>query len=186
VVETFAGCRRSAARLQGEFEPAASSLDDVPYLAIQQVTDELPAPGTLRAYVKAGFTGALTEGLMDVLVEQGAKVGSRLSVIEVLAMGGAIRRVPDAATAFPHRGARRLINVPGQWEDAATSDQEIAWVRETFAALEPHLSGGAYSNFMEDDEPEVAFGSTLRRLREVKALYDPENVFRLNQNILPA
>ncbi|MDA0159057.1 FAD-binding oxidoreductase [Solirubrobacter ginsenosidimutans] len=178
--------RERLARLERELEPAAGSLDDVPYLAIQQITDELLAPGTLRAFVKAGFTGTLTEGLMDVLVEQGAKVGSRLSVIEVLAMGGAIRRVPDAATAFPHRGARWLINVPGQWEDAARSDDEIAWVRETFAALEPHLTGGAYSNFMEDDEPEVAYGTTLQRLRQVKALYDPENVFRLNQNILPA
>ena len=59
-------------------------------------------------------------------------------------------------------------------------------MRETFAALEPHLTGGAYSNFMEDDAPEVAYGATLQRLREVKAQYDPDNVFRLNQNILPA
>ena len=104
-------------------------------------------------------------------------------------MGGAIRRVEDDATAFAHRGARWLVNVPGQWSDPADTESEIAWVRETFAALEPHLTGGAYSNFMEGDELEaagVAYGTTLGRLREVKATYDPENLFRLNQNVLPA
>lgn len=156
---------------------------------MQTVTDELLAPGTLRAYVKAGFAGEITDPFIDLLIERGAEVGSPLSVIEVLAMGGAIGRVPDAATAFPHRGARWLINVPGQWSDPAATDAEVAWVRATFAALEPHLSGGAYSNFMEDDEAggaAVAYGATLARLARVKAAYDPDNVFALNQNIAPA
>ena len=107
--------RAVLAEIQRELDPPAGSLDDVPYLAIQSITDALLAPGTLHAYVKAGFTGALTEALIDVLVERGALVGSRLSVIEVLAMGGAIGRVPADATAFPHRDARWLINVPAQW-----------------------------------------------------------------------
>jgi FAD/FMN-containing dehydrogenase len=181
--------RALLAGLERELAPAAGELADVPYLAIQQITDELLAPGTLHAYVKAGFTAELTPELIDVLIEQGAKVGSPLSVIEVLAMGGAIARVPAEATAFPHRDARWLVNMPGQWSDAADSAGEVAWVRETFAAVEPHLTGGAYSNFMEDDEVEaagVAYGATLDRLRQVKRAYDPENVFRLNQNIEPA
>ena len=93
------------------------------------------------------------------------------------------------ATAFPHRDARWLINVAGQWREPGATEDEIAWVRGTFAALEPHLSGGAYSNFMADDDGQaatVAYGSTLARLREIKAIYDPDNVFRLNQNIEPA
>ena len=87
-------------------------------------------------------------------------------------MGGAIRRVPDDATAFPHRDARWLINVPGQWADPADTDDEIAWVRDTFATLTPFLSGGAYSNFMQDDEDDsadTAYGETLARLAEIKA-----------------
>jgi len=174
--------------IQDELAPTASSLDRVPYLAIQQITDELLAPGTLHAYVKAGFTGALTAELIDAIATQGAKVGSPLSVIEVLAMGGAIGKVASDATAFPHRSARWLINVPGQWSDAADTAEEQRWVRETFAALEPHLTGGAYSNFMEGDEQQaadVAYGSTLARLRAVKRRYDPQNTFRLNQNIVP-
>jgi FAD/FMN-containing dehydrogenase len=172
-----------------ELAAPAGELAVLPYLAIQTITDQLLAPGTLRAYVKAGFAGEITDPLIDVLIERGAQVGSPLSVIEVLAMGGAIRRVPEAATAFPHRGARWLINVPGQWSDPAATDAEVAWVRSTFAALEPHLSGGAYSNFMEDDEADgaaAAYGDTLARLGRVKAAYDPDNVFALNQNIAPA
>ncbi len=175
-------------RIQDELAPTASSLDRIPYLAIQQVTDQLLAPGTLHAYVKAGFTGALTAELIDAIAAQGANVGSPLSVIEVLAMGGAIGKVANDATAFPHRSARWLINVPGQWSDAADSEAEKRWVRETFAALEPHLTGGAYSNFMEGDEQQaadLAYGSTLTRLRAVKRRYDPQNTFRLNQNIVP-
>jgi FAD/FMN-containing dehydrogenase len=179
----------------GEIErllaPPSGELSEIPYLAMQTVTDELLAPGTLRAYVKAGFATEITDELISVLIERGAQVGSPLSVIELLSMGGAIDRVDPAATAFPHRGSRWLVNVPGQWaeSDPAVAGREVAWVRDTFTALEPHLAGGAYSNFMEDDETlgvDRAYGSTLTRLAELKATFDPENLFRLNQNIQPA
>ena len=175
--------------IERELEPPAGELATVPYLAIQSITDELLAPGTLHAYLKAGFAAELTDEMVVSLIDRGSSVGSRLSVIEVLSLGGAIREVPNDATAFPYRNARWLINIAGQWHDPAATDREIAWVRETFGALEPHLTGGAYSNFMGDDDAQaasVAYGTTLNRLREIKAIYDPDNVFRLNQNIEPA
>ncbi len=175
--------------IQSMLDPPAGELATIPYLAIQSITDELLAPGTIHAYLKAGFSAELTDAMIDCLIDRGSRVGSRLSVIEVLALGGAIRDVPRDATAFPHRDARWLINIAGQWHEPAATESEIAWVRTTFAALEPHLSGGAYSNFMEDDDAEaanVAYGSTLERLQRIKATYDPDNVFRLNQNIEPA
>lgn len=174
--------------IQEELDAPAGDLSDVPYLAIQQVTDQLLAPGTLHAYVKAGFAGTLTGAFVEALIDCGSRVQSPLSVIEVLSMGGAIRDVPDADAAFPHRDARWLINVPAQWSDPACTAAEVAWVRETYAVLQPFLSGGAYSNFMEDDETDAAgtaYGDTLARLSRIKAEYDPDNVFRLNQNILP-
>jgi FAD/FMN-containing dehydrogenase len=176
-------------QIERELDPPAGELATVPYLAIQSITDELLAPGTLHAYLKAGFTTELTDEMIDILIDRGERVGSRLSVIEVLALGGAIRDVPRDATAFPHRDAKWLINVAGQWHEPDATDEEIAWVRGTFAALEPHLSGGAYSNFMVDDDADpasVAYGSILERLQQIKAIYDPDNVFRLNQNIEPA
>jgi hypothetical protein len=176
------------ARIRDELDAPGASIDDVPYLTMQTLTDELLAPGTLRAYVKAGFTSELTPRFVDVLRDRAAEVGSDMSVIEVLAMGGAIADVPVEATAFPHRDSRWLINVPAQWQRHEETEREIAWCRDTFAAIEPHLSGGAYSNFMQDDEQDAAgaaYGAMEERLAEVKATYDPENVLRLNQNIQP-
>ncbi len=175
--------------IERKLEPPAGELATVPYFAIQSITDELLAPGTLHAYLKAGFAAELTDVMLESLIDRGSRVGSRLSVVEVLSLGGAIRDVPNDATAFPYRDARWLINIAGQWRDPAATADEIAWVRGTFAALEPHLTGGAYSNFMGDDDAQaasVAYGSTLNRLRAIKAIYDADNVFRLNQNIEPA
>jgi FAD/FMN-containing dehydrogenase len=103
-------------------------------------------------------------------------------------MGGAIRRVSPDATAFPHRTASWLINIPASWRSAAQTEREIGWVRDTYAALTPYCRGGGYVNFMDGDEQaggQAAYGPTLRRLQAVKAAYDPDNVFRLNQNIIP-
>ena len=96
--------------------------------------------------------------------------------------------MPADATAYPHRGATWLVNVPASWTDPADTEREKAWVRDTFAAARPFLDGGSYSNFMDRDaeDPDAAYGSTLRRLRAVKRAWDPENVFHLNQNVRPA
>jgi FAD/FMN-containing dehydrogenase len=173
--------------LRGELAAIAGSLRTVPFLEIQTLTDEIFAAGK-RTYIKAGFARELTDPLIETLGACGAEVGSPFSQIEVLAMGGAIRRVSPEATAFPHRDAAWLINVPATWEDAASDRAEIDWARRSFAAVEPHLTGGKYVNFMGEDEradAAGAYGATLRRLQRVKRAYDPDNVFRLNQNIVP-
>jgi FAD/FMN-containing dehydrogenase len=179
------GLERLAA-IRSELSPLAADLAAIPFLTMQTITDDVFAHG-LRTYIKAGFADDLGDGLIDALIERGAAIGSPITQIEVLAMGGAIARVAPAATAFPYRDARWLINVPASWRDAADDEREIAWARATYAAVQPYLSGGAYANFMGvDDEDADAYVGTLARLAEVKAVYDPENVFRLNQNIKPA
>ncbi|WP_375479022.1 FAD-binding oxidoreductase [uncultured Jatrophihabitans sp.] len=175
------------AGLSRQLAPPAAALDVVDFLDIQRAGDVEFGPG-LRTYVKATFAGELTDGLAGVLAERGRLLRSPLAQVEVLSMGGAIRRVAPDATAFPHRDAGWLLNVPSSWRDAADTDYEIGWVRDTYAAIEPHATGGAYSNFMEGDEADsgqVAYGATLRRLQAVKAVWDPDNVFQLNQNIRP-
>jgi FAD/FMN-containing dehydrogenase len=176
------------ASIREELAPTASSLEVVPYLTMQTIGDEVFRHG-LHSYIKATFADELTDGLIQVLLERASTLGSPLAQVEVLSVGGAIARVPDQDTAYVHRDARWLINIPASWEDPADTDYEVAWVRDTFAALQPHVSGGAYVNFMEADDvaaDETAYGDTLARLQRVKALYDPENVFNLNQNITPA
>ena len=173
--------------LQGDLKAPAGSLDVVPFLTMQRAGDVEFGPG-LRSYVKATFADRLSPQLVDVLVERGRLLGSPLAQVELLSMGGRIAAIPSDATAFPHRTARWLVNVPASWVSPDDTEAEIRWVRDTFAALEPLGSGGAYSNFMEGDEADndqLAYGSTLRRLQSVKAMYDPANIFRLNQNIQP-
>ena len=175
------------ASLNADLVPIAGVARGRAVPAIQTLTDEIFAAGK-RTYIKAGFARGLTDPLIEALCRCGGEVGSEFSQIEVLALGGAIRRVAPEATAFPHRDAAWLINLPATWEDAASDRAEIDWVRRSFAALAPHLTGGKYVNFMgEDEETDSggAYGATLRRLRAVKRAYDPGNVFRLNQNVAP-
>ncbi len=179
--------RELLTRLRDELGPLASDLARVPLRTIQTEGDEIFGPGLL-SYVKATFADTLSPELIDVIAGQGRQLGSEVSQIEVLSMGGAIRQVAPQATAFPHRNASWLINIPASWRTAAQSEAEIGWVRDTFAALRPLCAGGAYVNFMDRDEPAAAgaaYGATEQRLRAVKAVYDPDNVFRLNQNVTP-
>jgi FAD/FMN-containing dehydrogenase/SAM-dependent methyltransferase len=157
-------------KIRGELNPAASDLSVVPFLFMQTITDDLP------------------DGLIDALLDRAAALTSPISQVELLALGGAIARVDSQATAFPFRQARWLINIPATWRDAADDEREIAWARATHAAVRPFLTEGTYVNFMGDDEEAGvagAYGRTIERLQQVKALYDPGNVFRLNQNITP-
>jgi FAD/FMN-containing dehydrogenase/SAM-dependent methyltransferase len=173
-------------KIRDDLEPAASDLSVVPFLFMQTITDDLFAHG-LRTYIKAGFADDLPGGLIDVLLEHAASIRSPITQIELLALGGAIGRVDQNATAFPFRQARWLINIPATWRDAADDEGEIAWARATYAAVQPFLTGGTYVNFMGDDEEAAgAYSGTIDRLQQVKAVYDPHNIFRLNQNIPPA
>jgi FAD/FMN-containing dehydrogenase len=173
--------------IRDDLAPAASDLSVVPLLFMQTVTDDLFAHG-LRTYIKAGFAADLPDALIGVLLDRAALLESPISQVELLALGGAISQVSPEATAFPFRNARWLINIPATWRDAADDEREIGWARATYAAIRPHLSEGSYVNFMGDDEDDTAaaaYGRTIERLQQVKAIYDPENTFRLNQNIKP-
>jgi FAD/FMN-containing dehydrogenase/SAM-dependent methyltransferase len=179
--------RPALARIRDELAPAASDLSVVPFGFMQTITDDLFAHG-LRTYIKAGFADDLSDGLIDALLERAARLASPISQVELLALGGAMARVDQDATAFPFRRARWLINIPATWRDAADDEREIAWARATYAAAKPFLTDGTYVNFMGDDEDDGtagAYGRTIERLQQVKAVYDPGNVFRLNQNITP-
>ena len=179
--------RAVLAKIGDELQPAASDLSVVPFLVMQTITDDLFGHG-LRTYIKAGFAADLTDGLIDALLDRAALLRSPISQVELLALGGAIARISPAATAFPFRQARWLINIPATWRDAADDEHEIGWARATYAAIRAYLSEGSYVNFMGDDEDgaAAAYGHTIERLQQIKAVYDPDNVFRLNQNIEPA
>jgi hypothetical protein len=102
-------------------------------------------------------------------------------------MGGATNRVAPDATAYPHRDVEFIMNVHIRWD---TSDQDnvcVAWAREFYDATEPFATGGVYVNFISEDEDRIqgAYGANYDRLSKVKAKYDPDNFFSLNQNVRP-
>jgi FAD/FMN-containing dehydrogenase len=180
--------RRVLAGIAERLAAPVSSIEQVPFLMIQTAGDELFGHGK-RSYVKAGYLDELSSRAIETLIEVASGVGSEFSQVEVLGVGGAIARVGADATAFPHRDAAWLINIPASWVDAAEDEREMEWARRVYRSIEPLMTGGAYANFMGDDEDDgaaTAYGETLERLRRVKAEWDPDNVFRLNQNIAPA
>ena len=108
----------------------------------------------------------------------------------VFHLGGAIADRAEDATAAGGRSAAHAININASWPEGGPEHPDIAWCREYAAAMAPHATGGVYVNFLHNDEGEArvraAYGDHYDRLAGIKARYDPDNVFRSNQNIAPA
>ena len=100
-------------------------------------------------------------------------------------------RVATDATAYAHRNGRPSFLIVARWADPAEAEQEIAWARAYWAAMQPHVEQAAYPNYLEAgaegaERVRAAYGGNYERLTRVKAAYDPTNFFRGNQNIPPA
>jgi FAD/FMN-containing dehydrogenase len=171
------------------FGPSVGSHAGVqPYAAWQRTVDPLLTPGA-RNYWKSHNLIALSDGLLDTVVDAAGGLPSPQSEIFIAALGGATATPKPDATAYAHRDARYVINVHGRWEDPADDERGVAWAREFHRAAAPFATGGAYLNFMTEDEAErgrAAYGSNFERLARVKGVYDPGNLFRVNQNVAPA
>jgi FAD/FMN-containing dehydrogenase len=170
--------------------PVADMVSVMPYCARQSLLDAPNAEHGLHRYWRSAFTDRITDDLIEVLMEAAGRFSSPLSALFFFHVHGAVSRVPVVATAF---GARRVqwdFDAIGQWTDGADSAKHIAWVRDLWGKLEPHLQGAAYVNHIAaDDRPEkvrASFGENFKRLREIKAIYDQGNLFRVNSNIQPA
>jgi FAD/FMN-containing dehydrogenase len=169
--------------------PVVDSLGPKPYAAHQAVFD--PAyPHGRSYYWKAWKLPPLTDGAIDVIVEQAAAITSPLSAIPIFTLGGAVARVDDEATAFTGRGAAHDINFVASWlPDDPEPERHKAWARSAWEAMRP-FADGVYVNFMSDEptpDVRVSYGRrTYARLAALKGKYDPSNVFRFNQNIAPA
>ena len=170
--------------------PIADLVGPVSYTARQTMLDAPNAEHGLHRYWRSAFTEQISDGLIDAAVEGAASFTSPLSALIFFYMHGAATRPLPTETAFAARRAQWDFDAIGQWADAATSDQHVAWVRALWPRCEPHLLGKAYVNHLgADDRPEIvraSFGENYARLREVKTVYDPTNLFRLNANIPPA
>jgi hypothetical protein len=119
-----------------------------------------------------------------------ARISSPHSAVILFQIGGALNKLPTDHSPAGNRDARYVLNIGGSWEQAADDAANMAWARDTWNALKHHSTGGNYINFLTEDEGaervEAALGAGMARLRQVKAKWDPENLFRTNRNIAPA
>ena len=166
--------------------PIGDGLGRYPYSGFQQAFDPLLTPG-LRNYWKSHNFTELSDGLVDKLVEYAANLPSPHSEIFVAQLGGATNRIASDATAYPHRDVEFVMNVHTRWEEPGQDEKCVGWARRFYEATEPFATGGVYVNFISEGEDRIegAYGANYDRLAKVKYKYDPENFFRLNQNITP-
>ncbi|EJC6791081.1 FAD-binding oxidoreductase [Vibrio parahaemolyticus] len=158
-----------------------------PFAAWQQAFDPLLTPGA-RNYWKSHNFNSLSEGVIDAAIEYAGKLPSPQCEIFIASLGCAASRPDPESMAYSSRDANYVLNVHGRWDSAEDDQACIAWARDFFAKTKPYASGGAYINFLTQDEAErteSAYGPTYTRLQEVKKKFDPNNLFRMNQNIKP-
>jgi FAD/FMN-containing dehydrogenase len=165
--------------------PLADLIAPMRYVDRQRTSDSF-FPRGRRHYWKAGWQRRLAPAAIDVMVEFAARRPSPYTRLSLQQMHGAAARVPPTATAFAHRHDQWEVQILSQWLDAADDEPNIRWARECHAALEPHLDRAVYVNSLGDDESDRvsdAYGSNYERLAAIKAVYDPANFFRSNQNV---
>lgn len=169
-------------------KPVGSHVGSMPYPVLNAAFDEL-LPKGLQHYWKANFARELNDGAIDVHAEHGSSVPSIQSAVHLYPIDGAVQRIGPHETAFAYRDVGYCPVIAGMWEDPADNDRNITWVRRYHDALRPFSVEGGYVNFMDsDDRNRVVgnYGSNYARLASIKAKYDAENVFHMNQNIKPA
>jgi FAD/FMN-containing dehydrogenase len=171
-------------RLRSFGKPIADVIGPRPYTEWQTTFDELLAPGARNYWKSHNFTG-LSDELVAVLLEYAGNLPSDQTQIVMDRLGGAINRVPREATAYPHRDVEFVLKVHTRWESPSQDQTCVAWARKFFDATTPHATGSVYVNFIPEDEARVpnAYGANLERLMALKNKYDPQNLFRVNQNI---
>jgi FAD/FMN-containing dehydrogenase len=168
--------------------PLLAHVGPMPFPVLQSLFDGLLPPG-LQWYWKADFVDHLSADAIAQHVKYGSNLPSMLSTMHMYPINGAVHRVAEADTAFSCRRTTWAEVIAGIDADPANNDRIIGWAKDYWNAVHPFSAGGAYINFMMDESAgrvEATYGNNYSRLRRIKAKYDPDNLFRVNQNIAPA
>ncbi len=170
-------------------EVKAAHVGPMPYPALNSAFDGL-YPDGLQQYWKADFVRDLTDEAISVHHAQAKDIPAVHSTMHMYPINGAAQRVGPDETAFGHRDKSFAAVIVGAWPDPADNVANTRWVRDYYDAIHPYSgSEGGYVNFMAADDAgrvEANYGRSYARLAKVKQAYDPDNVFHLNQNIVPA
>lgn len=169
--------------------PIMDVIEPSTYCATNMMLDTGFPRGALN-YWKSSFLTELSDAAIDTMTAQFSTCPSPMGALALEPFYGAATRVGAADTAFPHRRRGYNFLIVSQWTDPAESSVNIAWARETYAAMQPYVASGRYVSYLGDQEEgedpvAAAYGPNYARLRTVKAMYDPANLFHMNQNIKP-
>jgi FAD/FMN-containing dehydrogenase len=177
---------RALAPFRALAEPIADMLAPMSYAEMFPPEEEEYHP---LAVGRTMFVDTIDGEVASTILRHLEASDAAVRVAQLRVLGGAMARVPAEATAFAHRHSRIMVNVAAFYDGPADKDKRQAWADDFTAAMRQG-DGGAYVNFLGDEGPEAVRqaypGSTWDRLVEVKRRYDPDNLFRLNQNIPPA
>ena len=169
--------------------PAVDLIDRIPYTPVQAIVDPVLAQGLAQLPPRRAPRRSAT-GAIDAYVEHGARVTSPMSQTVLFRHGGAISRVPEDATAAGFRDAPYMWHPIAAWSDPGQTRQPGGGGHESSAAMAPFATGGVYLNFEQDEgAAHVRAGFSdeqYTRLVALKDKYDPDNHFRINQNIAPS
>ncbi len=168
--------------------PVINLVGEMPFSAWNSMFDALFPPGR-HDYWKADYVEDISEEMIDVHLRYGPRMPNPSSVIHVYSLTGAIQDVSPEATAYSHRDANFVHVILTTDDDPARMPEHIAYSREYWEALRPYSVDGAYVNFMMEegnDRVRATYSDNLPRLQAIKKIYDPENRFRINQNIAPS
>ena len=175
------------APFKGWGSPVVVDVGPMPYPVMNTLLDGAYPKDALN-YWLSSFTTGLPDALIDAMVERFASVPSPMTAILLEHFHGAVTRIGPTDTAVPHRTEGWNLLLPSEWMDSADTEANIAWTKDSFAALSEHFSGGRWLNYLGDDQDDAitsAYGPNYDRLVEVKRRHDPDNVFHLNHNIVP-
>jgi len=180
--------RRSVEPVQAFGEPLGMALGPTPYAGFQTAFDPLLTPGGRNYWKSNNFNRLSDEALDQMIAFAGRSPGPECEIF-IAQLGGAMARVKPATTAFVGRDAQFIMNVHGRWSDRKDDEPVRAWARAAFEAVAPHATGSGYVNFLTEDEGErvaASYGTNYPRLQALKQRYDPDNLFRMNLNIVPS
>jgi FAD/FMN-containing dehydrogenase len=169
--------------------PIVDLVGPKPYVALQSMLNAME-PKWLHRYWKAEFFPSLSSGFLDAFRSSALQVTSPLSQSVLFHLAGALNDREGDDGAIGNRDAHYVGGFNATWPPGAPADPHVAWARRSWERIRPFSTGGNYVNFqLAGDDPArtaAAYGTNYQRLQRVKATYDPDNLFRVNRNILPA